>query len=254
MNESGANAPVEEGGRSGLTEDEYMLALALANLSALHRTLAMPSPTLLVDPLFLKIRKQIAPTWATVENAWQQWKWIQQRRRYVISPDEDITEGIPSSVGKLEEELEEMVSDVKYEMDSWNATKQEQEACNESRKFAELLCLRLNAVMVWWNLVYYKTKSTTYCSVLLFPRKETVSAPSGLWDVNTFDMPMEALCENRDSYARAWTAASLVNFSELCHISGAEVPETIDFGSLSGSESGEEERCRMRDPGRQIWI
>lgn len=254
MHSSGANAPHKEGGRSGLTKDEYMLALALANLSALYDTFAMPSPGLQVDPLFSKIREQIRPEWASVENAWQQWKRIQQRRQYVISPDEDITERIPSSVGELEEELEDMVSDVKYEMHSWNATKQEQDACNESLKFAELLCLRLNTVMVWWNLVYYDTKLTAYCSMLLFPKKETVPAPSGIWDVTTFDMPMEALCENRDSYARAWTAASLVNFSELCHMSGAEVPETIDFGSLSGSESGEEGHCGMRDPGRQIWI
>lgn len=70
MNVDGSGANVQAGGQSGLTKDEYMLAPALANLSALYGTFVMPSPTLLVDPLFIKIGEQIDPTWASLENAW----------------------------------------------------------------------------------------------------------------------------------------------------------------------------------------
>lgn len=133
-----------------------------------------------------------------------------------------------------------MISDVKYEMGSATAVLQGQEGCDESRRFVELLCMRLNTVMVWWNVVYYHTKPTAYCSVLLFPKKENESAaPSGLWNVSTFDMSIEKMWRSRASYARTSVAsATLSDFSKLCHTIGAEIPETIETSSLSGNESG----------------
>lgn len=143
-------------------------------------------------------------------------------------------------MGELGEELEDMISDVKYEMGSATAVLQGQEGCDESRRFVELLCMRLNTVMVWWNVVYYHTKPTAYCSVLLFPKKENESAaPSGLWNVSTFDMSIEKMWRSRASYARTSVAsATLSDFSKLCHTIGAEIPETIETSSLSGNESG----------------